>query len=134
MITPSLLEDLIADIGNEKYSSIIDESTLIDCRKMMCLMIKYFSKSSQKIKLTFYRLLEIDAGHAATIAGIFKTQLMKDILPLENLIGIGVDGANVMVGQNNSVSTISKNTTDPELVTIKCVCHSLHLAAEHAFK
>ncbi|KAK0180572.1 hypothetical protein PV327_002939 [Microctonus hyperodae] len=97
VIAPSLLEDLITDIGNEKYLLIIDEN-------------------------------------AATLVEILKTQLIKDLLPLENLIGIGVDGADVMVGQNNSVSTILKNTCNQKLVTVKCVCHSLDLAAEHAFK
>ena len=134
VIAPCLLEDLITDIGNEKYSLVVDESTAVDCTKMMCVMIKYFSKSEKKINLRFYRLLEIEAGDAATLAGTLQTQLTSDNLPLKNLIGIGVDGANVMVGQHNSFSTILRATTNNELVTIKCVCHSLHLVAEHSFK
>ncbi|CAH1101933.1 unnamed protein product [Psylliodes chrysocephalus] len=53
---------------------------------------------------------------------------------MENLIEIGVDGANVMVGKYNSFSTHVKAMTNRDLVVIKCVCHSLHLAAEHSFK
>lgn len=134
VIAPCLLEDLISDIGAEKYSLIIDESTAIDCAKMMCIMIKYFSISRQKIVTTFYRLIEIDAGDALTLTETIRNQLINDNLPIENLIGIGVDGANVMVGQNNSVSTILKAMTTQDLIIIKCVCHSLHLAVEHSFK
>lgn len=134
IIAPCLLEDLIADVGNEKYSLIIDESTAVDCAKMMCLMIRYFSKSRQKIVTLFYRLIEIEAGDAATLVEALQKHLNKDGLPLKNLIGIGVDGANVMVGKNNSVSTMLRSMTNENFVTIKCVCHSLHLAAEHAFK
>ncbi|CAH1107977.1 unnamed protein product [Psylliodes chrysocephalus] len=55
VISPCWLEDLILDVGNEKYSLIIDENTAIDCTKMMCLVIKYYSKLKRKIT-TFYRL------------------------------------------------------------------------------
>lgn len=134
VIAPCLLEELISDIGNEKYSLIIDESTAIDCTKMMCVMIKYVSKSKKKVITTFYKLLETDAGDALTLTGTLTRQLKKDNLPLENVIGVGVDGANVMVGKHNSFSTQLKALTNQDLVVVKCVCHSLHLAAEHSFK
>lgn len=38
---------------------------------------------------------------------------------------------NVNVGVNHSVSTILR-TENPDLVTVRCICHSLHLAAEEA--
>ncbi|CAH1113871.1 unnamed protein product [Psylliodes chrysocephalus] len=40
VISPCLLEDLILDVGNENYSLIIDESTAIDCTKMMSTSFK----------------------------------------------------------------------------------------------
>lgn len=49
------------------------------------------------------------------------------------MIGIGVDGANVMIGIHNSFSFILKETIN-ELIVVKCVCHSLHLAAEYSCK
>ncbi|KYN04692.1 hypothetical protein ALC62_04434 [Cyphomyrmex costatus] len=50
-----------------------------------------------------------------------------------DLIGIGIDGANVMTGKHHSFSSILKETIN-ELVIVKCICHSLHLAAEYACK
>lgn len=128
-----LLEDLISDVGNGKYSLIIDENTAIDCTKMMCVIIKYVSRSKKKIITTFYRLLETDAGDALTLTETWH-QLIKDNLQIENLIGVGVDGANVMLGKHNSFSTQLKALTSQDLVVVKCICHSLHLAAEHSFK
>jgi len=62
-----------------------------------------------------------------------KNQILEDGLKIENLVGIGVDdGANVMVGVHNSFSSILKETVN-ELV-VKCVCHSLYLAAEYSYK
>lgn len=133
VIAPCLLNDLILDVGDNKFSLIIDESTAVDSTKMLCLMIKYFSEKKQKIITTYYRLIEIEGGDASTLSAAIVNQIESDNLKLKNLIGIGVDGANVMVGAHHSVSSFLK-TTNKELVVIKCVCHSLHLAAEHAFK
>lgn len=47
------------------------------------------------------------------------------------MIGIGVDGANVMVGKYNSVTAIFKRDL-PDLIIVKCISHSLHLCAEKA--
>lgn len=60
-----------------------------------------------------------------------KNQLKRDNLTLKNLIGIGVDGANAMVGSRNSV-LLKLFELIPRLVAIKYLCHSLHLCAEHA--
>ncbi|CAH2003126.1 unnamed protein product [Acanthoscelides obtectus] len=53
---------------NSKYSLIIDESTAVDSTKMLCVMIKYFSKKQTKIVTTFYKLIEIEKGDAITIS------------------------------------------------------------------
>lgn len=133
VLSPCFLKDLITDVGRSYFSLIIDESTAIDATKMLCMMIRYFSGEDKKIKTTFYKLVQIEAGDADTISDSFKSQLVKDGLKLEKLIGIGVDGANVMIGEHHSLATILK-TSVKELVIVKCICHSLHLAAEYACK
>ncbi|CAH1106874.1 unnamed protein product [Psylliodes chrysocephalus] len=47
VIAPSLLEDLILDIGTEKCSFTIDENTAVDSSKMMSMIIKYLNISWQ---------------------------------------------------------------------------------------
>ncbi|CAH2021372.1 unnamed protein product [Acanthoscelides obtectus] len=62
-------------------------------------------KKQTKIVTTFYKLIEIEKGDAITISAAVTKQLELDGLKLGNLIGIGVDGANVMVGAHNSVAS-----------------------------
>jgi len=44
----------------------------------------------------------------------------------KNLVGIGSDGASVMVGKNNSVATLLKKDW-PHVILMRCICHSLDL-------
>ncbi|XP_076063421.1 SCAN domain-containing protein 3-like [Oratosquilla oratoria] len=56
---------------------------------------------------------------------------MEDGLDVNKLIGIGTDGANSIVGRHHSLITLLKND-NPEITLIRCVRHSLHLAASKA--
>lgn len=98
VIAPCFFDELMEDIGDSYYSMIIDESTATDKKKILCIMIRYFSKSKKKVITTFYRVVEVTAGDAETLYESFTNILKSDKLKVENLIGIGVDGANVMVG------------------------------------
>lgn len=133
ILSPCIVQELLEDLGKTHYSLIIDESTTIDTKKILCLIIRYFSQSKKKIVTTFYRLIEMTAGTSDAIATAILQQLKNDNLEIEKLIGLGVDGASVNVGIYHSVMTILRDI-NPELTVIKCICHSLHLAAEEACK
>lgn len=49
----------------------------------------------------------------------------------ENMIGLASDGASVMVGRHNSVTTKFQSKID-NLFTLKCICHSFSLCASSA--
>ena len=131
VLSPCLLEDLIEDIGNSHYSIIADESITIDTKKVMCLMIRYFRRSRRRVHTTFYRPIELESGTAEQMTNSFKQQLEDDHLKIKNLLGIGIDGANVMADEHDSVSSKLKDII-PHLVTVKRLPHSLHLSAEHS--
>lgn len=59
--------------------------------------------------------------------------LKEDGLDFQNLIGLGTDGANVLIGHRSGVCTRLKEL-QPELIGVKCVCHSLAKVAEYAFR
>lgn len=44
VIAPSLLLDLIKDVGDSAFSVIVDESTDISTEKLLSICIKYYSK------------------------------------------------------------------------------------------
>lgn len=47
VISPSLLEELILDIGTTPFSLIVDESTDVSVIKYLCLCVKYFSTKNE---------------------------------------------------------------------------------------
>lgn len=128
---PCMLADLIEEIGEFPFSLIIDETTDLSKHKMLCIMIRFFSLKEKNIVTTFYRLLKLSQCDAKSVHDAIKIQLAADDLKIENMVGIGVDGASVMVDQYNSVATLFKKDLG-DLVVVKCVCHSLHLCAEKA--
>ena len=131
VLSPCYFSELIEDIGTSFYSLIVDESTTIDTKKCMSVMVRYYSITKKSIVTTFYKLIELEGGDADSMFNAFKKELESDGLKLSNMIGIGIDGANVMIGKKNSFTSRLKLLV-PHLVVVKCLCHSLHLAAENA--
>ncbi|XP_053596147.1 uncharacterized protein LOC128668022 [Microplitis demolitor] len=131
VLGPSMLEALVEEIGDFPYSIIIDESTDLSTQKVLCIMIRFLSHKTKQVVTTFYRIIQIIECDAKSVHEAIVNQLKEDGIKIENMIGIGVDGANVMVGKHNSVTAIFKRDL-PDLIIVKCVCHSLHLCAEKA--
>ncbi|KAI4454180.1 hat family dimerization domaincontaining protein-related [Holotrichia oblita] len=131
VLGPSMLEALIEEIGDFPYSIIIDESTDLSTQKVLCIIVRFFSHKSRQIVTTFYRIIKLIECDAKSVHDAIISQLEIDGLKFENMIGVGVDGANVMAGRHNSVTAILKREL-PDLIVVKCVSHSLHLCAEKA--
>lgn len=73
-------------------------------------------------------------NYKTTVNTLYKSvkQCMEeDGLEIENLVGIGCDGANSMVDSHNSLAILLKNNI-PNLTVFLCICHSLNLAASKA--
>ncbi|KAI5704854.1 hypothetical protein M8J75_009460 [Diaphorina citri] len=85
--------------------STLDQNLKLLLYKVMSLIIRYFSHRENKVVTTFYRLLEIEAGDHLTMVTAFQSALEKDGLKIDKLLGIGIDGANVMTGKYNSFSS-----------------------------
>lgn len=72
-----------------------------------------------------------DATHEGLYQLIVEFFTTHEIPYKQNLIGFAADGANVMFGRYNSVSSKLKEDI-PHLHTMKCICHSLALCVSHA--
>ncbi|XP_057331417.1 uncharacterized protein LOC130671506 [Microplitis mediator] len=131
VLGPCILDQLIEEIGDSLYSIIIDESTDTSTQKTLCVMLRFFSVPKKEVVTTFYRLIKIVDCDAKSVHQAIKSQLEKDNLKIQNMVGIGVDGASVMIGKKNSVTAIFKRELN-DLIIMRCVCHSLHLCAEDA--
>lgn len=130
VLAPYFMSNLKEDIG-DMYSLLIDESTDIAVHKFLGIAIIYLSKSQKKIITTFLSLEELVECNAMAIVTAIKTCLKKFDLDIKNMVGLGSDNASVMVGINNGVFKMLKED-NPNLILIRCVCHSLQLATSHA--
>nr|XP_023650930.1 uncharacterized protein LOC111835164 [Paramormyrops kingsleyae] len=130
-IAPCMFKDLQRDIGGAEYSLVIDESTDISSVKQLCVVIRYFSMTLNKIVSTFLGLINLEGETAEAIASTLTRFLQSIELDIKKCIGLGTDGCSVMVGKRNSVYThlLQKN---PNLQLLKCVCHSIQLCVSKA--
>lgn len=80
-------------------------------------MVRFFSHKAKQVVITFYRIIKIIECDAESVHKSRVNQLQKDGIKVENMIGIGVDGANVMIGGYNSVTAILKREL-PDLIIV----------------
>ncbi|CAI6358647.1 unnamed protein product [Macrosiphum euphorbiae] len=131
VISPSLLEELILDIGTTPFSLIVDESTDVSVIKYLCLCVKYFSTKNLCVKIEFLSIIEVDKCTAEALNN-HVCNYLKDIgLDISNLVGIGTDGANNLCGKHHSLFTLLKQKS-PNLQIVRCICHSLNNALSKA--
>lgn len=123
VLGPCMLSELMEEIGDSPYFIIMDESTDVSTQKVLCVMLRFFSAKQRQLVVTFYRLIKIVECDAKTVHAAIKSQL-EDGLKISNMVGIGADGANVMVGKFNSVTALFKRELQ-DLVVMKCVIHSI---------
>ncbi|KAK3926574.1 General transcription factor II-I repeat domain-containing protein 2 [Frankliniella fusca] len=133
VIAPAFLTELIRDIGQSKYSLIVDEVTDITVIKIMGVCVRYYSKSKKCFATDFLGLLQVHSGTGENLAKAVLEYLDKIGLPYMNMESIGVDGAPVMVGIHDSFYTHLRDKI-PHLILVKCICHSVDKAAEYAYK
>lgn len=71
--------------------------------KILCILVQYFDKNSEKVKVNLLELLHVDAkdGSAENLYNTFKTYITNLNIPTNNIVGMACDGAAVMVGKNN---------------------------------
>lgn len=87
---------------------LIDESTEISVTKLLGVTVRYYSRELGKIVATFLAIAELEDGTALSIVSAIKQVLCDVQLDPENLLGVGVDNANVNVGINNGVCEMLK--------------------------
>lgn len=133
VLAPHFSENLKEDLKGQPYSLLIDESTDIAVHKYLGIIIIYYSCTHKKIISTYLDLPMLFECDADGIVATIKTTLTRFDIPLQNLMGIGTDNASVMTGVNNGVHAKLKREL-PNLVLVRCICHSLQLAVSAVTK
>ena len=90
--------------------------------------MRYFSTRFQEIRETFLDLVEIDKADAESLFKHLKKVVEDYGLDPEKLIGLGTDGASVMIGVKSSLWVLAKQNY-PNLQPIRCAPHTIDLCA-----
>jgi hypothetical protein len=115
------------------FTILLDESTDISNTKFLCLLARYISPRSGQVLTKLLELIPLDARDTTgeAIFNKFTATLNKFEIPLEHILGVASDGANVMVGSKNSFFSRLKQEV-PHSILLKCICHSAALIASYA--
>jgi hypothetical protein len=109
--------NLTKKLRETKFSILIDESTDVSTNKQLAIVVRYFDQNSGQVCSKFFELIQIvtatnpeaNAEHLRVYEAVISTFKEREI-PIKNIIGFASDGANVMMGEKNSVS--SRLTTE----------------------
>ncbi|XP_026293858.2 uncharacterized protein LOC113217962 [Frankliniella occidentalis] len=135
-------EDLSATLKNVKFSVLTDESTHFNV-KTAAVAVRFHDRAAGRIVTKFWDLSDVfpkgdfeaarEGASADRLFQLLMNAFEKWDIPTENFIGFASDGASVMLGVNSSVMTRLQERC-PGIVIMRCICHSLHLAAREAVK
>lgn len=130
-VSPTLLNNLVSEIGNTKYSLVVDESTDVSQTKWMSVCVRFFDINKLIVTTNFLGIFLVEEATAQHLFNSLSSFLEKVGLKLSNMIAIGTDGARNLCGKNKSLFTLLKKE-NPQIILIKCTCHSLHLCCSKA--
>ena len=132
VIAQDVLSGITKTIGNSKFFSIlIDETTDITVYQQMGIMIRYFDNVLGEVRTSFLKLEPVREANAECLFEAINKNFGDSPLNYGNLVGVGSDGANVMMGRRNSVLSRLKDK-QPSLIVYHCNCHLAALIANHA--
>ncbi len=133
MLADSVLRDIICEVKNEKYYSImIDETSDIAVKEQVSLCIRSVNKNLEinEYFLGFYETAQTDAY---TLFTIVKDVLTRFNLPICDLRGQCYDGAANVSGKYNGVQARVREV-EPRALYVHCQAHSLNLVAQDCMK
>ena len=86
------------------------------------------------VRCIFFRLMPLQRTDSETLFKAIDENFSSDgPIRYSNLVGLGLDGANVMLGTRNSV-LVQLKARQPSVVSFHCNCHIAALIANHACK
>uniref|UniRef100_A0A667XDF6 HAT C-terminal dimerisation domain-containing protein n=1 Tax=Myripristis murdjan TaxID=586833 RepID=A0A667XDF6_9TELE len=109
---------------------IIDETTNITVEKMLITYLTLQQKGEPET--VFIGNHTVPSGTAECITGKIKDVLSGRGVAMARVVGLGSDGANVMVGRKAGVAQQLRQNDCPFLVNIHCGVHRTALAARDA--
>lgn len=84
---------LVNDIGESKYSLVVDESTDVSQTKWMSVCVRFFDKKRLLVTTHFLGIFLVEEATTEHLHNNLKVFLIKVGLNHQKMIAIGTDGA-----------------------------------------
>ena len=105
VIAEEVIQDILGQLEESSFFSIhTDETTDITVHQQCGIMLTYFDTTEGKVKCVFFKLEPVPTADADGLFQVLDRNL-SGALSYDHLVGLGSDGANVMLGKRNSVMT-----------------------------
>ena len=135
VIAQDMWMGIASALSNSEYFSLqVDETTDMSVTQQMAIMLRFFDNSHGSVRCVFFRLESVERATADQLfLHIDKNIREENHLSYDKLIGLGTDGANVMLGQRNSVLSRLR-AKQPCIISLHCNCHIAALIANYSCK
>ncbi|XP_063236058.1 general transcription factor II-I repeat domain-containing protein 2A-like [Bacillus rossius redtenbacheri] len=124
-------EDLCEKLKVNKFSILVDEASDSVGIKQFCIVVRTVDDNF-KVHEKFFSLTDLGSATSEVLFDMVIQSFQEAGIELkDNLVGMAGDGANVIMGGNNSLSSRPKEMIHGIFI-MKCICHSFHLCASKA--
>ncbi|CAB3242059.1 unnamed protein product [Arctia plantaginis] len=108
VLNPYFMQSLAEDMGNQKHSVLIDNSSDVSVSKHWELLYGTIVQKKQTIVSAFLRISLVETADAKNLASVLVNSLKDLNIPIANMVGIGTD--TVLVGVNNGIVELLKRS------------------------
>ena len=122
-------------VRETKYFSLqTDETTDITVTQQAAIMLRFFDNTQGQVRCVVFALESVERETAELLFNAIDKHFQESTTLLyDNLVALGTDGANVMLGAQNSVMSWLQ-CMQPALVALHCFCHIVALIVIEACK
>ena len=110
VIAQEAMQDILSRLKEFQYFSIhSDETTDITVHQQCGIMLRYFDNTEGKVRCIFFKLETVQKADAEGLFQVLDRNFTDEgCLCYANLVGMGSDGANVMLGQRNCADKVER--------------------------
>ncbi|XP_052282792.1 uncharacterized protein LOC127879778 [Dreissena polymorpha] len=117
----------LQSIREQEFSLNIDEATSNNNKKVLSVLVSYFSKTEGRVVVEHLAALELENCKTSTIFEALCDLFELNQIPWTNLVSILMDSCAVMRGSKNGLERRIREEKAPNLLDIDGdVCHHIH--------